>query len=68
MATRQQLTLWEKIDRARDGRSQTWIVTKMNEKGCNLTDTTFSRKKKGREIFTEKEIGILSEILSTDLT
>ncbi len=68
MATKLELTIGEKIDRAKDGRSQTWIVSKMNEMGCELNEVQFSRKKKGYDEFTEPELKILSEILSTDLT
>jgi hypothetical protein len=69
MATKQKLTIGEKIDRARkvEGRTQTWVISKMNENGCKLTDVTFSRKKKGHENFTQKEIDTLSTILSFDL-
>lgn len=40
------LTLEEKINRAKDGRTQSWIILKMNEAGCDITDFKFSRKKK----------------------
>jgi hypothetical protein len=66
--TARKLTLEEKIDRAKDGRSQKWIIKKMIEKGCqNLTDTIFSNKKKGHAEFTEQELTVLSEILSINL-
>jgi len=69
MATKQKLTIGEKIDRAReaDGRTQTWVIAKMNENGCKLTDVTFSRKKKGHEMFTQKELDTISTILSFDI-
>jgi hypothetical protein len=66
--TKVNLTLEEKIDRSRDGRSQTWIIQRMNERGCELTDTRFSRKKKGHEEFTELELKALSEVLNTNFT
>ncbi len=59
--------LSEKIDRAKDGRSQTWIVGKMQEKGIKINDVQFSRKKKGNIPFTEEEIEFLSELLETEL-
>lgn len=62
------LTLEEKINRAKDGRTQSWIILKMNEAGCDMTDFKFSRKKKGFDEFTEFEIKTLSKILSTDLS
>lgn len=70
MSIKEKLTLSERINRAREkeGRNQTWIIKKMNERGCEFTDTTFSRKKKGYEDFTEKELSILSELLLTDLS
>ncbi len=60
--------LSERIDRARQGRSQTWIVEQMNDKGIKMSDVQFSRKKKGKISFSETELSALSEILSTDLT
>lgn len=67
MATKKTaLTIGEQIDRARDGRSQTSIVIKMKEAGLEITDVTFSRKKKGHDIFTPEELAALSEILGTD--
>lgn len=59
--------LSERIDRARDGRSQTWIVGKMNEMGITISEPQFSRKKKGHEKFTEKELEALEEILEIEL-
>lgn len=67
MATKTVLTLAEKIDRAKDGRTQKWIVNKMREAGCGLSEAQFTRKKMEDETFTEKELNILSTILSTDL-
>jgi hypothetical protein len=70
MATKKAvLTISEQIDRARDGRSQTSIVNKMREAGFeNITDVTFSRKKKGHDEFTTEELATLSEILGTIIT
>ncbi len=62
------LLLSEKIDRARNGKSQSSIVEQMQGKGIKINDVQFSRKKKGKFQFTEQELEILSEILSTDLT
>jgi hypothetical protein len=69
MATKQKLTIGEKIDRAREleGRTQTWVIAKLNENGCKLNDVTFSRKKKGHVNFTQYELETLSTILSFDL-
>lgn len=65
MAAKVQLTLAEKIDRAKDGRSQKWIVNKMNEMGCSLNEVQFSRRKAGDKDFTQEELTTLSEILNT---
>lgn len=70
MTAKEKLTLGEKIDRARvtEGRTQTWIIARMNEKGFDtITDTTFSRKKKGHEDFSEEELKALEEILNAEL-
>lgn len=71
MTAKEKLTLGERIDRARvsEGRTQTWIIARMNEKGFDtINDTTFSRKKKGHEEFSEQELSALSKILNTDLS
>lgn len=71
MTKKERLTLGERINRVRDaeGRTQTWIIARMNEMGCDkITDTSFSRKKKGHEEFDEKELETLSEILNTDFS
>lgn len=65
-AKKVELTLEERIDRARDGRTQTWVVGKLNEllpDDQKMTEVKFSRKKKGHEDFTEIELLALSEIL-----
>jgi hypothetical protein len=61
------LTISEKIDRARDGRTQSWIIIKMRENGLKITDSQFSRKKRGYEEFTQDELDILSTILNVKL-
>ena len=66
-STKAKLSLGEQIDRASDGRKQTWIVGKMQEAGINITEVLFSRKKKGHEEFTSEELASLSEILGTEI-
>jgi len=64
-----ELTLEEKIDRARKGRTQTWIVTELNTHlpdGEKMNEVKFSRKKKGHETFTENELKVLSIVLETE--
>lgn len=71
MTAKEKLTLEERINRAieAEGRKQTWIIARMNEMGFDtITDTTFSRKKRGFEDFKEEELTALSEILNTDFT
>ena len=65
MAVKAKLTIEEQINRAKDGRSQSHIVRKLNEVGVEMTDVNFSRKKKGWDNFTEPELKALSEILGT---
>jgi len=65
MKEKLELTIAEKINRAKDGRSQSWIINQMNKKGVVINDVQFSRKKNGHAEFTENELEILSEILST---
>lgn len=67
MAVKIKYTIGEQIDRAKDGRTQTWIVNKMNESGIEITETQFSRKKKGHEKFTDEELKSLSEVLGTEV-
>lgn len=65
-----ELTLAEIIDRGKDGRTQTWIVEKLNERlpeGKKITEVKFSRKKSGKEDFTELELKALSKLLRIDL-
>lgn len=61
------LTFSEKLTRALDGRSQTWVIEKMKDKGININDVKFSRKKHNRDIFTLAERKALSEILGVKL-
>lgn len=61
------LTLKEKIDRAKDGRTQTWILQKMRENGVNMTDSAFSRKKNGLDKFRDNEIKLIEKILKVKL-
>jgi hypothetical protein len=71
MALKIALSLNEQIDRAKDGRSQKWIISKMNESGIPMNDVQFSRKKladKVEDSFTEIELSVLSTILNTDFT
>lgn len=68
MTVKAKLTIAEQIDRAKDGRSQTSIVEKMNDAGVEISEVQFSRKKLGRETFTEQELQALSEILGTEIT
>jgi len=67
MAEKIKLTISEQIDRAKEGRSQSWIVNQLNKKGFVLNEVQFSRKKKGHSEFTPEELNALSEILSTKL-
>lgn len=61
------LTLAEEINRAKEqnGRNQNWIVAQMVKKGFPLTSVTFSRKKKGFDLFTDDELKALEVILET---
>lgn len=61
------LTLSERIDRAKNGRSQVWLIGEMKKKGVTLSDVQFSRKKKGNSDFTKRELRVLSNILETEL-
>lgn len=60
-------TVSEQIDKAKDGRTQRWIIQKLNEAGFQMNDVTFSNKKNG-VTFTEDELKALSEILGTEIT
>ena len=61
------LTLDEQIDRARAGRTQTYIVRQLNEMGIPMNDVQFSRKKLRSDSFTDKELSALQEILGVEL-
>ena len=73
MATKTALTIGEQIDRNKDGRSQKWIVQKMNDTmqemnpDYSLTEVQFSNKKNGWDSFTELELTALSEILDAEI-
>jgi len=60
-------TIADQIDKAKDGRTQRWIIQKMSEAGFPMNDVTFSNKKNG-VTFTEEELKALSEILGTEIT
>lgn len=62
-----ELTLEEQIDRAKDGRTQSFIVMLMVKKGIKINEVQFSRKKKGAALFTKEELFALSEILNVEL-
>lgn len=64
MVPKVELRISEKIDRARDGRSQTWLVNKLKERGIKINEVQFSRKKNGHISFTEEELTVLSSILN----
>ncbi len=59
-----ELNLAERIDRARiaNGRTQSWIISEMNKRGCKLSDATFSRRKKGHQEFSEQQLEALYDI------
>lgn len=61
------LTIAEQIDRAKDGRTQRWIVQKMVEAGITINDVVFSNKKNSGT-FTPEELEILSNLLGTKIT
>ena len=64
MAVKFELSIEEKIDRAKDGRKQGWIVAKMNEfLEDKITEVVFSRKKKGFDSFTKEELTALETVL-----
>ncbi|MEO6305952.1 MAG: hypothetical protein ABIP51_22590 [Bacteroidia bacterium] len=68
MAEKIELTVSEIIDRAKDGRSQSWIVNQMNKVGLKINEVQFSRKKKGLHNgkgFTKKELEFLTVLLNT---
>lgn len=67
MEKKVKLNISEKIERLKDGRSQTWIVNQMNKRGCKITEVRFSRKKKEFMDFKEKELQALRDIFNTDI-
>lgn len=68
MAVKTVLSIGEQIDRAREGRSQTYIVGKLNDAGVKISEAQFSRKKKGHDEFNKEELVALSKILGTEFT
>jgi hypothetical protein len=65
------LTIGEQIERSRDGRTQKWIVSKMNDllpEDEQVTEVDFSNKKNGHLSFTDKQLKALSKILKTTFT
>lgn len=68
-AAKIKLSIGEQIDRAKDGRTQTSIIEKMKERGIEIDDSKFSRKKLSRleDVFTQEELKVLSEILGTTI-
>lgn len=70
-APKVKLTIAEQIDRAAAGRSQTYLVERMVDAGCeDMTGVKFSRKKLEREgeAFTPEELTVLSKVLGTEIT
>ena len=66
MAAKVKLTISEQIDRAKDGRTQRWIIQKLNEKGVQMNEVTFSNKKR-LDTFSQDELEVLSEILGVTI-
>ena len=67
MAVKAKLTIGEQINRARAGRSQTYIVNEMVGLGVEIDEVKFSRKKLGRAEFTDDEIKALSKVLGVEI-
>lgn len=65
-AQKVKLTISEQIDRAKDGRTQRWIVGKLKENGFDMSEVDFSNKKSA-VTFSEEELKALSEILGTTI-
>ena len=61
------LTLEQRIEKALDGRTQTYIVKKLQEKGIKINDVQFTRKKKGISNFNEEEIKELKKLLKVNI-
>lgn len=67
MATQKvKLSIAEQIEKAKDGRTQRWIIQKLNDAGVSMTDVTFSNKKNANT-FTKEELAALSTILGTEI-
>lgn len=60
-------SLKDKIEKALKGRTQTYIIQAMKDKGVIISDSQFSRKKKGYDKFKENELQVLSELLEIEL-
>jgi len=60
-------SLKDKIEKALKGRTQTYIIQGMKDKGVIISDSQFSRKKKGYDKFKENELQVLSELLEIEL-
>jgi len=66
-AQKVKLTISEQIDRAKDGRTQRWIVGKLKDMGVEMSEVDFSNKKSA-VTFSPEELQALSEILGTKIT
>jgi len=65
------LTLAERIDRARDGRSNKWVIEEMNKllpKPDHLKASLYSHKKHGSVRFSKTEISALSKVLGVEIS
>jgi hypothetical protein len=63
------LTIGEQIDRAKQGRTQKWIVREMNSKleaTDQINEVDFSNKKKGYGSWSQQQLKALSEVLQTE--
>lgn len=60
-------SLRDKIEKGLAGRTQTYIIEQMKDKGVKISDSQFSRKKRGYDKFKENELQALSEILNIEL-
>lgn len=63
-----ELTRAERIDRAREGRTQSYTVTHLNKQGIEITEVEFSRMKNGLQDFPENVLKALSEFYGTEIT
>lgn len=58
-------TIEIEINALRRGRTQSYIIKQMELKGCIISDSQFSRKKKGFCDFTKRELKILRSVLKS---